>query len=292
MTKGQVGPARLVPFLWGVQFVTSKQGLNSFPPLLFVGLRFMGIAVLLLPFVGRPARDEWPALAGVSLFYGSLCFGLFFAGLHLSQAGMAAVLAQLMTPFTLLFAWPLLHERPTIRVAAGVAAAFVGAALALAGSGFGASIGGAVLVTAGAASQGLGNILVRRLASIPPLRLIGWMAALAAPQLLAASAFLEHGQLTAMQYAALPAWASLAYTVLLGGIAAFALWFCLLRELPLARVAPFALLQTVFGIAAAALLLSEPLTSSPIGGALICMAGVALTQTPTNTTPDVKDRDA
>ena len=177
MTRGQVGRALLVALLWGVQFVTSKEGLNSFPPLLFVGLRFAGIAVLLLPFVGRPARGEWSALTAVSLFYGSLCFGLFFglffAGLHLSQAGMAAVLAQLMTPFTIPFAWPLLHERPTLRVLGGVTAAFSGAVVALAGPGLGASVGGAALVMAGAASQGLGNVLVRRLASISPLRMIG-----------------------------------------------------------------------------------------------------------------------
>jgi O-acetylserine/cysteine efflux transporter len=124
----EVTAALLVALLWGVQFVTSKYGVDVFPPLLFVTLRFAGVALLLLPFAGRPSRREIAAAATISVFFGGLCFGLFFVGLHLGVAGLSAVIVQLMTPFTVLFAWPLLSERPSLRVVVGVGVAFAGVA--------------------------------------------------------------------------------------------------------------------------------------------------------------------
>jgi O-acetylserine/cysteine efflux transporter len=66
--------------------------------------------------------------------------------------------------------------------------------------------------------------------------------------------------------------------VLFGAIAAFGLWFRLVGRHPLTRVAPFALLQTPFGIAAGVLALGEPLSATLVAGALVCNAGVALIQ--------------
>ena len=89
---------------------------------------------------------------------------------------------------------------------------------------------------------------------------------------------IEHGQAAALGRAPLLAWLSLGYAVLFGTVAGFGLWFWLIARCSLARVAPFALLQTVFAIAAGALLLGEPVTAPLVLGALVCMAGVALTQ--------------
>ena len=44
------------------------------------------------------------------------------------------------------------------------------------------------------------------------------------------------------------------------------------------RVAPFALLQTVFAVAAGVVFLHEPLTPTLAAGAVICIVGVAITQ--------------
>ena len=47
----QIACAVLVPLLWGYQFVAIKVGVVQFPPLFFLGLRFLAIALLLIPFV-------------------------------------------------------------------------------------------------------------------------------------------------------------------------------------------------------------------------------------------------
>lgn len=278
MSLVEVAAALLVALVWGVQFVTSKVGVAAIPPLLFVTLRFVAVAALLLPFAGRPSRREVGAAALVSVFFGGLGFGLFFAGLRLSPAGLSAVVAQLMTPFTVLLAWPMIGERPTARVVIGLAVAFAGVALALASPGGGAPLAGVLLVAGAAAAQGLGNVLVKRLGPLPPLRLMAWLSLFAAPQLGLASAVLEHGQVAALGTAGPLAWLSLAYAVLFGAIGGFALWFWLIGRLSLARIAPLALLQTVFAIAAGVVVLHEPITLPLVAGALVCVAGVALTQ--------------
>jgi O-acetylserine/cysteine efflux transporter len=44
------------------------------------------------------------------------------------------------------------------------------------------------------------------------------------------------------------------------------------------RVAPFALLQTVFAVVAGVVFLREPLTPTLVAGTVICIVGVAITQ--------------
>jgi O-acetylserine/cysteine efflux transporter len=278
MSPVEAVAALLVPFFWGVQFVTTKVGVEVIPPLLFGALRFAAVAVLLVPFTGRTARREVVAAAIISVFFGGLGFGLYFAGLHLGPASLAAVVAQLMTPFTVLLAWPLASERPSARVLVGIMVAFGGVALALLKPGQGLYLTAALLTGGGAAAQGVGTVLVKRLGPLEPLRLLAWLSLFAAPQLFLASAMFEHGQIAALRHAPVGAWLSLGYATLFGTVAAFGLWFWLAGRLSLARIAPFALLQTVVAIAASALFLNEQVTMSLIGGAVVCVVGVVLTQ--------------
>src|SRR3984893_9172565 len=71
----QITCAVLVPLLWGYQFVAIKVGVVEFPPLFFLGLRFLAIALLLIPFVKRPTRQEFSPIAVISVFLGGLNFG-------------------------------------------------------------------------------------------------------------------------------------------------------------------------------------------------------------------------
>ncbi|MBE7209867.1 MAG: DMT family transporter [Gluconacetobacter diazotrophicus] len=183
-----------------------------------------------------------------------------------------------MTPFALIFALPVAGEKPSGRALLGVAIAFAGIAIALVDPSHPAPPAAALLVSGGAASQGLGTALLRRLGPVPPMRLLAWLSLFAVPQLALASLLLEHGQAAALRHAPAAAWLSLGYAVVVGAIAAFGLWFWLVARLPLARIAPWALLQTVFGIAAGIVLLHEPPAPALIAGSLVCMAGVLLTQ--------------
>ena len=95
---------------------------------------------------------------------------------------------------------------------------------------------------------------------------------------MATSLVIEHGQLASLQTASLTAWLAFAYTVLFGAVAGWGLWFWLIARCSMTRVAPFALLQTVFAVVAGVVFLHEPLTPTLVAGAVICILGVAITQ--------------
>ena len=88
MSAIQIVCAVAVPLLWGYQFVAIKVGVTEFPPLFFLALRFLAIALLLVPFVKRPARQQFGPIAAISVFLGGLNFGLFYVGLGLGSGSM------------------------------------------------------------------------------------------------------------------------------------------------------------------------------------------------------------
>ena len=54
MSPIQIVCAVAVPLLWGYQFVAIKVGVMEFPPLFFLALRFLAIALLLIPSSNGP----------------------------------------------------------------------------------------------------------------------------------------------------------------------------------------------------------------------------------------------
>ena len=85
MSAIQIACAVAVPLLWGYQFVAIKAGVTEFPPLFFLAVRFLAIALLLIPFVKRPTRRQFGPVAAISVFLGGLNFGLFYVGLGLGS---------------------------------------------------------------------------------------------------------------------------------------------------------------------------------------------------------------
>ena len=278
MSPVQIACALLVPLFWGVQFVVIKIGLAAFPPLFFVGLRFAAVAALLLPFVTRPTRRELGPMIAISVFFGGLNFALFFVGLTHGLAGVSAVANQLSAPFTVLLAWPLLGERPSARVVLGVALAFCGVALTVAEPSAPVPVVPTLLVIAAGLSFAVGSVLTKRYGPFEPMKLMAWMSLFTVPQVLLASLVMEHGQLASLRMASPTAWLAFAYTVLIGAVAGWGLWFWLIARCSMTRVAPFGLLLTVFAIAAGVVFLHEPVSLTLLAGASICIVGVAITQ--------------
>lgn len=270
--------AVLVPLFWGVQFVVIKVGLAAFPPLFFVGLRFAAVAAILLPFVGWPSRRELGPMFAISVFFGGVNFALFFLGLKQGSASLAAVASQLSTPFTILLAWPLLGERLSARVIVGVALAFAGVALAVTEPRAAVEIVPILLITAAGFALAVGSVLTKRYGPFDPLKLMAWMSLFTVPQVMAISLLTEQNQIASLFTADLRAWLAFAYTVMIGGVAGWGLWFWLIARRSMARVAPFALLQIVFAVAAGVIFLDEPLTPALIAGGIVCIAGVAISQ--------------
>src|ERR1700751_5468609 len=264
MSAIQIVCAVAVPLLWGYQFVAIKVGVMAFPPLFFLALRFAIIALLLIPFVKRPTRQQLGPVAAISLFLGGLNFGLFYVGLGLGSGSLSAVAYQLATPFTVLLAWPLLAERPSATTSAGVVLAFVGVVVFAAGPGLSANALPLLLVVGAAFAFAVSNVLTKRYGPFDPLMLMGLL--------------LEHGQLASLITADERGWLALAYTIFIGGIVGFGLWFWLIARCSINRIAPFGLLLPVFALMSSVLFLGDRMTPKLIAGGLLAISGVAITQ--------------
>jgi O-acetylserine/cysteine efflux transporter len=286
MSLIQIVCAVMVPLLWGYQFVVIKVGIVEFPPLFFLGLRFLAMALLLVPFVKKPARQELSPVAAISVFLGGLNFGLFYVGLGLGSGSISAVAYQLATPFTILLAWPLLAERPSLITSSGVLLAFLGVVVLAAGPGLSANAIPILLVVGAALAFAVANVLTKRHGPFDPLMLTGWSSLFTVPQVMLMSFVLEDGQLTSLVTADERGWLALAYTVFIGGIVGFGLWFWLIARCTMGRVAPFGLLLPVFALISSVLFLDEHITPTLIVGALLAISGVAITQVRSSALPN------
>jgi O-acetylserine/cysteine efflux transporter len=244
------------------------------------------MALLLVPFVKKPARQELSPVAAISIFLGGLNFGLFYVGLGLGSGSISAVAYQLATPFTILLAWPLLAERPSLITSSGVLLAFLGVVVLAAGPGLSANAIPILLVVGAALAFAVANVLTKRHGPFDPLMLTGWSSLFTVPQVMLMSFVLEDGQLTSLVTADEHGWLALAYTVFIGGIVGFILWFWLIARCTMGRVAPFGLLLPVFALISSALFLDEHITPTLIVGALLAISGVAITQVRSSALPN------
>lgn len=278
-----IAAALLVPLLWGFQYAVIKSGLTVLPPLFFAGLRFAVIAAILIPFVGRIQGPEVRSIFLISCFMGGVNFAGAFVGLTHSPAGVAGIVNQLWTPFTLMLAWPILGEKPSVRTMLGVGIALCGVALSIVDPALKVPLIPTLFVIGSALGLAVGNVLAKKFGPFEPVKLFAWMSLFTALQLLGLSLGVEGGQMEALQSASRSEWLAFAFTVLLGGIAAFVTWFWLIARFSMARVAPYALLQSFFAIGAGVAFRHEPITAMLIAGAVICVSGVALSQWPVST---------
>jgi drug/metabolite transporter (DMT)-like permease len=233
-----------------------------------------------LPRLNRSQLMATFALGATGIFLYNLCF---FAALSRMPAGRTALFVALNPIVTALALALLFHERLGARKWAGIALAFVGAAVIITrGDALGAlhdisqSIGlGELLMFCAISGWAAYTIIGRHaLKGLSPIAATTY-ASLWGLLLLACGAAFELPSLDASRFT----WeviASIVYLGAFGTVIGFIWYYEGVKAIGPARTAVFNNLVPMFGIIMAALLLNEPiLTSMVVGGALV-IAGVTL----------------
>ena len=271
--------ALAVMVVWGTNFVVIRGGQQHLPPLLFATLRFTLVVLPAIFFLRRPAVS-WRLMAAYGLFIGAGQFGLLFIAMKSSiTPGLASLVIQSQVFFTIGLAMAFERERIRLFQIAALILAFTGLGLILAHAGANSATPlGLVLTLGAAASWAVGNTISKAIGKVDMLAFVVWSALFAIPPLLVFSLIFDGWPAirAGMIHATPATWAAVAWQSVGNSMFGYAVWGWLLARYPAATVSPLALLVPVFGMAASAWWLAEPLPGWKLAAAALIMAGLAL----------------
>lgn len=278
----------LTSILFGGTFVAVKAGLEYFPPLAFVALRFDIAAAVLLVYVLltvpreqiRPrTRGDVLGIFATGVLTIGLANALLFVGQQYVTSAVAAIVFSLNPILTPVFAAVLLaDERLSTRGAVGMVLGLFGVVLVVGPSPallLGGDVVGRVILLAGAVSGALGAVVIRRArTSVSSTVRTAWGLPFAAA--------LTHGLSwsTGESMGAITwtpeAFAALAYVGLFAGALAYVLYFGLLDSAGAIRTNLLFYVVPAVSTLGGWVLLGETITALTVLGFLTIFAGFAV----------------
>ncbi|HWR83106.1 MAG TPA: DMT family transporter [Candidatus Deferrimicrobium sp.] len=267
-------------------FPIAKYGLAVVEPFTFAFYRYLISSVIFIAVVWwqknehpieRPDRIKLFGMGVLIIIFNQT---LYLYGQSLTSAGHAALLFATVPLWIFLMAIVHLRERPTWQRAAGLIMALIGVIIVILtgaieiGSEY--LFGDLVILAAAITWAGytvLGKPLVGKYGAF---RVTAW--ALVSGSV----AYFPFGLYRAMNcdYSAVTtqAWLSVIYVAVGTSVAAYALWYWLLKQMEASRLAVFQNLQPIIASAVAFVMLQEPLGWSFVIGGAIVLGGVVITE--------------
>jgi len=276
MNSKQILLALIVPITWGLGFTLAKIGMEQFPALLIMTIRF-GIAGLILVWFTKPPWGHMREIFVVALIGSTIQYGLTYNGLKGIDASTAAILVQLEGPILAIMGAFLLKEKLGITRALGMGLAFIGVLIIAGEPRLDGHLDSVILLIAGSAVWAVAQIMISRLKDLSGITILAWVAIMATPQMFVASLLIEDGQWLAITTASFIDWSIILYLALIMTVLGYSVWYHLLSSVDVSKISPFLMLLPITSIIAGIVLLDEKLTSSMILGGLLIMSGVAST---------------
>ena len=269
----------LICTIWGFNFVAAKVGVQAMPPLLFTGLRFLILAIVLLPFLQR-AHGRMRAVMALAMFNGAIHFGLMFTSIALTPASVVAIVAQLNVPFATMLSIVFLGEVVRWRRWAGIGMTFLGVLIVSFDPHVFDARTGVLFAAAAALSGAIATIFMRRLTGVGVFQLQAWTAVTTAPLLLLASYSFESGQTAAIVNAHVITWSALLFTTVGASLIGHNVYYYLLQRYEVSLIAPLSLLSPILGVVFGITVLGEPLSTRIMLGAATAFVGVGILALP------------
>lgn len=275
ITLRDIGLALSVPIIWGMGIVFAKAGLDEFPPLFLMSMRFI-VSALVLVWFFPPPIGQLRAIFLISLVSATIQYGLTFYGLAGLDASSAVLFMQLEVPFTAACAAIFLNDKLGWKRVCGMIVAFIGVVLIAGAPSMRNQLLPAFLVIAGVLTWAIGQVMIKKMVTITGFQLIAWVSVFAGPQMFAASLILEKDHLGLLQNATLIGWGSVIYMGIVMTALGYGIWYHLLKKYDVNQVVPFLLLLPVTSILGAVLFLGERPSIRILIGGVVVITGVAI----------------
>ena len=281
-----------VYLIWGSTYLAIRYAIETLPPFLMAGTRFLSAGVILFTWALisgesiRASLSQWPKafmLGALLLLCGN--GGVTWAEKYIAS-GLAALLIASEPLWVVMLNWAISRRRPSVKVLVGVLIGLAGVAL-LVGDGLrqieagsAMSLVGAGVVILSSVAWAAGSVY----SSLKPIQASTSMAS--GMQMIAGGSLLflfglGAGDLERLNLAN-ASWVSIvafAYLALFGSLVAFTAYSFLLRNVTPARAATYAYVNPVVAVLLGWLIAGEPLTSRVLLAATIIIGSVVLITT-------------
>ncbi|WP_411820763.1 DMT family transporter [Hyphococcus formosus] len=281
MSVRELGLLALICLVWGFHFIVVKTAVGIIPPIFYAAVRLFLVALIMSPFLRWRSKDMVFVLTG-GLCLGALNYAFMFTGVKLATASTAAIAMELTVPFATILAMLFLGDKPGWRRILGITLAFLGVAIIALGDNSNGEVGAHVglgigLVAAGAFSEAVGAVIVKRTTSFKPHELLAWFSVVGTVGLTVMTILFEDGQIEAIKSADKLLVAGLIlYSALGASIFGHTTYYWLLQRLPISLVAPSVLFTTLLAIIFGVVLLGDPFGPRMMIGGLMTLAGVGV----------------
>jgi drug/metabolite transporter (DMT)-like permease len=277
--QAYLGLALLFCLTWSSAFPAAKLAIATAPPLIFLGVRFLIAAALLLGYAGWRGDLRgvpWRKLMAMGLLNQAGYQGLAWLAMGTVSAGLATIVTSLNPILIGVAAVPVLGERMTGRKAVGLLLGFLGAAFVVRNRIVltGEDPVGIGLLFLGMISLTLGTLWFKRSAPALPLAVL-----VGAQQAGSGLALLAIGLATEPVGAVHPGaqfWLVMAWFVLVVSVGSFLLWFLLLRQGSASAAASLHFLMPPLGLLMSWAVLGEPLQALDLLGVVPVALGIRL----------------
>ncbi|HET8587512.1 MAG TPA: EamA family transporter [Candidatus Limnocylindria bacterium] len=296
MTAGSHRPSTLrlaaalltVYVVWGSTYLGIAVMIQSLPPLLAAGVRYLVAGGAVLVFLLARARvrrqpleraglPQWRAAAivGVLLLLGGNGF-VVLAELRI-PSGIAAVMISTVPIWMSILDAVVTGHRPSRLAVGGIVAGFVGVVILIAPVSGGPAVDpvGIGLVVIATLTWAIGSIYARS-APMPRSALLGTGMEMLSGGVALFLAGVLTGELPTFDPAGVTTASllALAYLIVFGSIVAFSAYVWLLANAPISTASTYAYVNPVVAVILGAVILSEPITLRTVVAAVVIIAAV------------------
>jgi len=263
--------------VWGSTYLGIRYALESYPPFLLAGVRFLGAGLAMYGFlrlrgVRPPTRRQWrnAAVTGVLLLLGGN--GLVCYAEQSVSSGIAAVAVASMPLFAAVFSG-MYGQWPSRRETVGLLIGFAGVVVLNLGSGLSGSRLGALALIVAAMSWAFGSVWSKR-QDMPagPMNTAAQMLCASVALLLVGFGSGEH----LPAHPTVRATIAVAYLAIFGSIVAFSAYLYVLKHARPALATSYAYVNPPVAVLFGVLLAGEHVGPFDLGGMAIILVGVGV----------------
>lgn len=233
---------------FGATFISAKVGVTEFPAFMFTTIRFLIVAIILIPFL-KIHKGQMMNIFIISTLGGGLHFGFFYLALDSSKyVSSVAIVLQLGIPISTILSVIFLKEIIRWRRILGILLSFAGVITLMFEPTIFSDLDGVYFSLLAATAMSISMIFMKKLKNIKAFDLQAWLAFASTIMLGIISLTFETDHYNIIINASYIAWGAVIFTSLIATGVGHATFYYLITRYDVSKITPLTLLVPIFAI--------------------------------------------